>query len=122
MEIQVKYSTMIVNDMEESVRFYRDVMGFTVDSTYHLTPKGAPEGDITLMRAKGDTMIELIKDHVNETGFYSIGMEVDDMDTAMRELKEKGAKILAEPMPTSVGSCAFLEDPNGVRICIIHHF
>ena len=44
------------------------------------------------------------------------------MEKAMEKLKSKGAKILKEPVPTSVGSCAFIEDPNGVRICIIHHF
>lgn len=117
MDIQVKYSTMIVKDMEESIRFYREVMGFEVDSEY----RPMPEITITLMKAKGDAMVELIKNNVNETGFYSIGMEVDDMDAAMQELKSKGAKILAEPAPTLVGSCAFIEDPNGVRIAIIHH-
>lgn len=117
MGIQVKYSTMIVNDMEESIKFYRDVMGFEVDSQY--TP--TPEITITLMRAKGDALLELIKDNVHDTGFYSIGMEVDDMDATMLELKSKGAKILKEPVPTLVGSCAFLEDPNGVRIAIVHH-
>lgn len=123
MDIQIKYTTMIVNDMEESVKFYKDVMGFEVDSTYSLAPEGAPVGSITLMKTKkGDTMVELIKDHVNNTGFYSIGMEVNDMDEAMKELQSRGAKILKEPAPTSVGSCAFIEDPNGVRICIIHHF
>lgn len=122
MDIQIKYTTMIVNDMEESIKFYRDVMGFEVDSKYYPTPEGAPPASITLMKSGGETMIELIKDHVNDTGFYSIGMEIDDMDKAMKELKEKGAKILSEPVPTSVGSCAFIEDPNGVRICLIHHF
>lgn len=122
MDIQIKYSTMIVNDMEESIKFYRNVLGFEVDSKYTPAPEGAPVGSITLMRSKGDTMIELIKDYVNDTGFYSIGMEVNDMDEAMQELKSKGAKILKEPIPISVGSCAFIEDPNGVRICLIHHF
>lgn len=123
MDIQIKYTTMIVNDMEESIRFYRDVLGFVVDSKYTPAPEGAPVGSITLMKSpKGETMVELIKDHVNDTGFYSIGMEVNDMDEAMRELKQKGAKILKEPMRISVGSCAFIEDPNGVRICLIHHF
>ncbi len=123
MDIQIKYSTMIVNDIEESIRFYRDVLGFEVDSTYRLPPTGEPVvGCITLMRSKGETMVELIENKAFSVGFYSIGMEVDDMDKAMQELKAKGAKVLKEPARTSVGSCAFIEDPNGVRICIIHHF
>lgn len=123
MDIQVKYTTMIVNDMEESVNFYKDVLGFEVDSTYRLPPVGEPVvGSITLMRSKGDTMVELIKNNEYNTGFYSVGMEVNDMDEVMHEMKARGAKILAEPAPTSVGCCAFIEDPNGVRICLIHHF
>lgn len=123
MNAQVKYTTLIVADMDESIAFYQDVLGFTVDNTYAPAPPGAPVGCITLMKSKeGDAMVELIKDHVNEPGFYSISMEVEDMDAAMAELTDKGAKILNGPVPISVGSCAFIEDPNGVRICIIHHF
>ena len=123
MEIQIKYTTMLIHDMEESVSFYRDVLGFEVDSTYRLPPEGEPVvGGITLMRSqKGDTMVELIKNDMNSIGFYSIGMEVTDMDEAMAQMRAKGVKILAEPVPTSVGCCAFIEDPNGVRICLIYH-
>lgn len=124
MEIQVKYTTMIVDDMEASVKFYRDVLGFEVDSTYRLPPEGEPVvGGITLMRSKGGgAMLELIKSDAYSTGFYSIGMDVNDMDEVLHEMKARGAKILAEPVPTQVGSCMFIEDPNGVRICLIHHF
>jgi len=31
------------------------------------------------------------------------------------------ATITLDPMPTLVGSLAFLEDPNGVRIALIEH-
>ena len=34
MRISVKYSTMIVNDLEESVSFYKDVLGFS--EGYHV--------------------------------------------------------------------------------------
>ncbi|MEG0249343.1 MAG: VOC family protein [Peptostreptococcus sp.] len=123
MSIQVKYTTIIVDDMEESIKFYREVLGFEIDSVYRLPPKGEPVvGSITLMKSEGDTMVELIKNNEYNTGFYSIGMEVNDMETTINELKEKGAKIIAEPVNTGVGSCAFIEDPNGVKICIIHHF
>lgn len=117
MGIQVKYATMIVNDMEESIRFYREVMGFDVDSQF--TP--AQNITITLMRAEGGAMLELIKNDIHDVGFYSIGMEVEDMDETMQALKSKGAKIIAEPVPIMVGSLAFAEDPNGVKLAIICH-
>lgn len=117
MEARIKYATMIVENMEESVNFYQDVMGFEIDSRYD----PAPGISITLMKSRGETMIELIKDNVHKVGFYDIGMEVEDMEATVAELKSKGVKILQEPQPTLVGSFALAEDPNGVRIGFIKH-
>ncbi len=117
MEIGVKYATMIVKDMDESIGFYKDVMGFEIDSQYH----PAPGLVITLMKGKGESMVELIKNDVNDVGFYSVGMEVDDMDSALEHFRSKGVKITGEPAPTLVGHVAFIEDPNGVRLALIHH-
>ncbi len=115
--MKVKYITMIVEDMDESIKFYTEVMGFEIDSQYDL----GPAGTITLLKGEGDAMIELIKNPVDETGLFSVGMDVDDMDGTVKELKSKGAKITMEPMPITVGILAFLEDPNGVRIALIQH-
>ena len=118
MQLQRKYTTSIVWDREESIRCDQDVLGFAEDSQY----RPHPDTTITLMRApKGETMVELIRSDAFETGFYSIGMEVEDMDEAMATLKARGAKILAEPAPTLVGSCAFIQDVNGVNIALVHH-
>ncbi|WP_427846168.1 VOC family protein [Desulfitobacterium dichloroeliminans] len=51
-------------------------------------------------------------------GFYSIGMDVEDLTSTLAELKSKGIKITKGPLPTTAGSLAFIEDPNGVRICL----
>jgi lactoylglutathione lyase len=55
--MKVKYATIIVEDMDESIRFYTEVMGFEIDSQYNLGAAGA----ITLLKGEGDTMIEIIK-------------------------------------------------------------
>lgn len=117
MNAKVKYSTIIVKDMDESIRFYKDIMGFEIDSQY--TPTS--DVTITLMKTKGDAMIELIKDSMHDIGFYSVGMDVDNLDAALKEMRSKGAEIIMGPMPITVGSLAFLEDPNGVRIALIEH-
>jgi len=115
--MKIKYATVIVKDMEESIKFYTEVMGFKVDSQYDL----GPNGKITLLKGEGETMIELIKNPVNEPGLFSIGMDVKDMETALKKLKSKGAKVTMEPVPITVGVLAFIEDPNGVRIALIQH-
>lgn len=115
--MKIKYTTMIVDDMDESVKFYRDVMGFEVDSQYDL----GPAGTITLLKGEGETMVELIKNPVDETGLFSVGMDVEDVNATVKELKSKGAKVTMEPTPITVGTLAFIEDPNGVKIALIQH-
>jgi len=116
-KMKIKYTTMIVNDMDESIKFYTEVVGFEIDSQYDL----GPAGKITLLKGEGETMIELIKNPVNETGLFSVGMDVEDINATVKELKSKGANITMEPTPITVGTLAFLEDPNGVRIALIQH-
>lgn len=117
MDIKVKYSTIIVKDMEESIKFYTEVMGFKIHSQYN--PQ--PGINITLMKGEGDAMIELIKDTIHGVGFYSVGMDVKDLNYTVEKLKTKNIKIIMEPVPTMVGSLAFIEDPNGVKIALIEH-
>lgn len=108
---------MIVKDIDESIKFYREVMGFEIDSQYDLGPAGA----ITLLKGEGETMIEIIENPRDEPGLFSIGMDVEDLDTTLKEIKSKGAKVTMEPTPITVGVLAFIEDPNGVRIALIQH-
>jgi lactoylglutathione lyase len=114
--MKVKYATIIVEDMEESIKFYTEVMGFEIDSQYDL----GPAWTITLLKGEGETMVEIIK-KVDEPGLFSIGMDVEDINTTVKELKSKGAKITMNPIPITVGTLAFLEDPNGVKIALIQH-
>ena len=115
METYVKLATMIVKNMEESVKFYSEVIGLKIDSKDDLDLRGR----ITLMRGSGDAMVELIESSSYPVGFWSVGIAVDDMDEAMAKYKIKGAKILGEALPITGGSCSFIEDTNGVRIAIV---
>lgn len=116
MKISVKYSTMIVKDLAESVAFYRDMLGFT--EGYHVD---LPAGGITIMNSPGGASVELIEAPQYEVGLYSVGTDVDDLDETLATLRSKGCTILGEITPTTVGRMIFIEDPNGVRICLIEH-
>ena len=115
--MKVKYATIIVQDMEASIQFYTNVMGFEIESQHRPVPGVA----ITLMKSEGEAMVELIKNPTDEIGLYSVGMEVEDLNATVNELKSRGAKITMEPVPITVGSLAFCEDPNGVKIALIQH-
>lgn len=115
--MRVRYATMIVKDMNESIKFYTEVIGFQIESRHD--PR--PGVKITLLKGEGDAMIEIIEDTVHDIGLFSVGMEVKDLNATLDELRSKGAKITMEPVPITVGTLAFLEDPNGVRIALIQH-
>ena len=115
--MKVKYATIIVEDMDESIKFYTEVMGLGIDSQHNPYPGLT----ITLLKGEGDAMIELIKNPTDKIGIFSIGMDVKDINATVKELKSKGAKITMEPIPITVGSLAFIEDPNGVKIALIQH-
>ena len=117
MKIKVQYSTMIVKSLEESIKFYRDVLGFK--EGYHVnTPDG---GAITIMNSENGASVELIENKNFEGGLYSIGTDVDNLDETIMHLKEKGYETTGPAIPTTVGRMTFVLDPNGVRICLIEH-
>ena len=116
MKISVKYSTMIVNNLEESVCFYRDVLGFS--EGYHVD---FPVGGITIMNSPDGASVELIESPNFETGLYSIGTDVDNLEEVLNQVKQFGCEVAGEITPTTVGRQIFIKDPNGVRICLIEH-
>lgn len=116
MNIKVQYTTLIVNDLEESISFYKNVLGFR--EGYHVdTPDG---GAITIMESDGAN-VELICNRNYPTGMYSIGTDVDNLDETIVHLKEAGYQTTGPVIPTTVGRMTFVLDPNGIRICLIEH-
>ena len=49
-----------------------------------------------------------------------MGVEVEDFEAAIEELKSKGCSFVYEPATLPLGKLAMIEDPNGVKIAIIH--
>ena len=55
--MKIKYVTIIVADMDESVKFYTEVLGFEIDSIHNPYPGLT----IKLLKGEGDAMLELIE-------------------------------------------------------------
>ncbi|RBQ22303.1 hypothetical protein ALNOE001_20330 [Candidatus Methanobinarius endosymbioticus] len=114
--MKIKYNTMIVKNMDESLKFYTETLDFEIDSQYDL-----PQAKIILLKGEGDAMIELIQNKVHETGLYSIGMDVEDMNAEVEKLKSRGIEFVMEPVDINAGSMALFKDPNGVNIVLVKH-
>ncbi len=119
--------TMIrVNDLEESIRFYCDVLGMTL-----LRKKEYPSGRFTLaFVGYGDeaehSVVELTYNWDTHSydlgsGFGHLAVGVEDVYKTCDDLRRKGAKIVREPGPMKHGGTeiAFIQDPNGYNIELI---
>lgn len=86
---------MRVNDMEETLRFYVDVLGLTVENR-----KRSPRGSelVFLSVPNSDEVIEICsfpaggKVEVQED-LVHLAFEVDDLDQMIMRFKEKGVLI-----------------------------
>lgn len=107
---------MIVENMEESVKFYTETLDFTLDEVFEV-----PGGKITLLDGDGFAGLELIENTAFDVGLYSIGMDVEDIHKEIDELAKKGANIALKPVETQVGYMARVVDPNGINIVLVQH-
>ena len=114
MKYTLKLSTIIAKDINESISFYQDILGFEIIEKYY-----NDDGGLVLMQSPDGAAVELIDSKNFETGFWSIGIEVDDFEAAIEELKAKECVFIFEPKTLPLGKLAMIEDPNGVKIAVI---
>ena len=124
--MRILHTMIRVNDLDESVRFYRDLLGMKL-----LRKKDYPSGRFTLAfvgyGAESDNaVIELTHNwdtHEYELGnaFGHVAVGVEDIYKTCEALRAQGAKIVREPGPMKHGGSeiAFIEDPNGYKIELI---
>ena len=130
MSISLQYCHITVNDLEESLAFYRDALGLEVrndvaSGRFRWVTIGStdqPDLEIVLSephagrsQADGDALQELlIKGVLTQVVFRS-----DDLDAAFERVRAFGAEVLQEPMdqPWGPRDCAF-RDPSGNMVRI----
>lgn len=124
--MRVLHTMLRVNDLEESLRFYCDVLGMRL-----LRRKDYPTGRFTLAFVgygpeERETVLEFTYNW--DTHQYTLGdayghvaLGVDDIYATVEAMRAKGAKVVREPGPMKHGGSeiAFIEDPNGYRIELI---
>jgi len=121
--MRLLHTMLRVGNLEASIEFYTRVLGMQL-----LRRKDYPDGDFTLaFVGYGDevdnTVIELTYNWGTDsydpgTGFGHIAIEVDDVYTAVDEVKKLGGKVIREAGPMNAGTTiiAFVEDPDGYQI------
>ncbi len=127
MQFQMTYTGIRVKNIEDSLRFYTEILGMQVVETLQPTPP--TEGQVVTLRSSGSTQLLELNWYATGSRFgtpYSNGgdldhlaFECDDLPKAIGELERRGVEIIIRPkeIGEEVGwNEAFVKDPNGIWI------
>ena len=114
--IEIAFTCYPVTDMARARKFYEEALGLKPTVLYgeaggmQWTEYDIGSGTLALGAGAPDW-------HPRSDG-CSVGLEMQDFDSAIAELHTKGVKFKMEPFPTPVCKMAFILDPDGNTICI----
>jgi predicted enzyme related to lactoylglutathione lyase len=97
------FITVYVKDMDKSVLFYQDVLGFTIERSF----SPAPGISITFLKDDAGHEIEFIADDSKESYSgkgISIGFYVKDIYEIEKMLKSKNVHITSGPIELKSGA------------------
>ena len=124
---RILHTMLRVGDMQRSIDFYTQVIGMRVLRTldqptdnYVLTFLGF--GDESKTCVLELTYNYGISEYNIGNAYGHIAISVDDCYTACADIKSKGGKVTREagPLPGSDETIAFVVDPDGYQIELIH--
>ena len=115
------WSTLRVKNLEESLKFYVDIVGFNISKRY-----SAGLGKEIAFLGEGETKIELICNEALKEISYgehiSLGFEVNSIDEMMNLIKEKGISLHSGPFqPNPHTRFFYVLDPNGLKIQFVEN-
>jgi catechol 2,3-dioxygenase-like lactoylglutathione lyase family enzyme len=115
MPVSVRY---IVNDVDEAIAFYRDLLGFEV--VMHPAPPFAmlARGDLRLLLSQpsgqgGGGQILADGQRPEPGGWNRFQIEVQGLEAEVERLREAGAAFRSEILIGVGGDQVLLEDPSG---------
>ena len=111
----------MVKNLEESLKFYNEIVGLNVSRRF----SAGPMGEIAFL-GDGETKIELICNEGSKEARYghdiSLGFEVKSVDEMMVFVKEKGIDIHSGPFqPNPHVKFFYVLDPDGLKIQFVEN-
>ncbi len=117
---RIDHIELVTADEERAVRFYTEVLGFSVRSRF-----AVPGGLKLVYLDLGGTTVELMtytemqpapRAEGEHLGYRMMALEVDDMQRALAELKAKGVECTWGPLIRPSYARAEIRDPDGNSI------
>lgn len=118
----IDHVEVVTRDMEESVKFYSEVIGFDVTERHKMDgTRGITE--IVYMKL-GDSVLELLEfknakpitDERPKVGMRMMALRVDNMEKEVERLKSLGVEISRPPMQLGTSWRGEIKDNNGMSI------
>jgi catechol 2,3-dioxygenase-like lactoylglutathione lyase family enzyme len=132
MNLTIHSSFLPHNDPDESIAFYRDILGFEVrlDVRYNgmswitVGPPGQPDTNIVLQPPTTDSGLSedegrVITELMAKGSYARVILATANLDEAFSTIQASGAEVVQEPtdQPYGIRDCAF-RDPAGSLIRI----
>ena len=119
---RIHHVAIICSDIEESKRFYVDLLGFTIKEEHYREDRDSYKVDLEI---NGIYQIELFSfknaparlSYPEAKGLRHIAFTVPNIETAIKELNNNG--IITEPIridPYTGKRCTFFPDPDGLPL------
>ena len=118
------YTGIRVRNMDESIRFYTEVLGMEIAEKRERTEP--TKGEVVTLKSPHSTqLLELNfyeKDspfcfpYVNGEDLDHLAFDVENLESVVSDLRSKGVEIIVEPYSIGRWSEAFIKDPNGIWI------
>jgi len=113
---EIAFTCYPVTDMKRARAFYEGVLGL-IPTLLVSEPGGMQWTEYDIANGTLSLGVGAPDWHPRGDG-CSAGLEMEDFDAAIVELKANGVKFKMEPFPTPVCRMAFISDPDGNTICI----
>lgn len=117
MGIKLAHTSLKVENLEESKRFYIDILGLehiedTANDKYYFSLIKAGEGTIELLESRSNLYEKKATGPIDHIAFW-----VDDLNKYLEKLKSLDIKFLLKGPIEAIGSkIFFVEGPSGERI------
>lgn len=135
-----RHTGIIVEDMNASLHFYRDLLGlkviqdFSDDSDYINTITGISGGNVHMIKLETEDKkyvielleylnhsTDLVRQPIYNVGCCHVAFQVESIEDAYEKLSGQGVKFISKPVLSSekIAKVCFCFDPNNIRIELV---
>lgn len=118
---RIDHLEIVPNDVQRSIDFYTNILGFKLKNRYKIEVPPLKE---VIYLELGDTVLEILSveepspklEQVWQVGYRMMALEVEDMNKTVEYLRNKGIGLSWGPVDLGSSIRAEIKDPDGLSI------